>query len=74
MTASAAATSPRQALEVGEVVVEGEAAEAGVGQVAVRAGVPGHVALEEGDVVAAGGEGARAARGRWWRGRCPRTR
>ena len=45
------------ALEVGEAVVEGEAAEAGVGQVAVRAGVPGHGALEESDGVAAGGEG-----------------
>ena len=30
-----------------EVVVEGESAEVRVGQVAVRAGVPGHVALEE---------------------------
>ena len=49
MTASAAATSARQRSRSRQVGVEGEAAEVGVGQVAVRAGVPGHVALEEGD-------------------------
>ena len=45
------------AREIGEVVVVGEAAEAGVGEVAVRAGVPRDGALEEGDVMATGGEG-----------------
>ena len=44
--------------ELGRAGVEGETAEAGVGEVAARAGVPGDAALEEGDVVAAGGEGA----------------
>jgi hypothetical protein len=49
---------PAVGFEVGEVAVIDEAAVVGIDEVAVRAGVPRHFALEEQDVVAARGEGA----------------
>ena len=53
------------AIELGEVAIIFEAAEVGIGQVLVRAGIPWYFALEEQDVVAAGCEGLeqRAKRG-----------